>query len=758
MSDRVVVMFVVLLGLISGPASAQVTDQQVRNAIRQGVNALYGMQNGRGTWDEAERPEGAGEPSRDWGGRTALAVYALLSCGEEWQKNPRMERALEFLKEIDIKGVYSRGIRAHVWAKLPRDQFGEYLERDGYWLLNAVKTQGEAAGGYDYTSAKEDNKPGGRTDMSVTQYGGLGIWECAKRDFAVHRGYWEAFEKHALAHQNADGGFGYQKGRDSTGSMTSSGLAIMFITLDFLHAGDFQNPGITDRHPLWQRINSGLDWFGQNFSPTNNPGGSRYYYYIVGVERVGLASGYKYFNQMDWYAEIAENLVSRQNGGWGNEVDTAFALIFLSRGRVPAVVNKLAIPDYDWNNRPRDMANLTSWLSDEVEQFLNWQVVTLDTEPAEWLDAPLLYLASHEPLALEPEQEAKIKRYIDLGGLLVTHADGGSGGFTRSVEQMLSRLYPEYELKAVPPDDDLYSVNYKVRGGMNLQSLDNGVRHLVVHIPRDIGASFQVKSMRNLAAWQTFANVFHYATEVGRIRPRLETHHVRREPGVANTLIPVARPRHAGNWNPEPAAWDVLNNMMFNNDATEATLVTDIDLANLDPDQASLAHIVGTRLVQFSDEQAAAVRRFAEGGGVVLLEAAGGSADFGQAIEQLLGKAFADRSLRPISLTVPVITGQGLRGGHNCSRVDYRAYYKQRLGPEVRPMLQAIEIDGQPRVLVSFEDLSTALLHQPVWGVFGYDSESATHLMSNIARWAYQVHPVQPAEQEPEPADFEPAG
>jgi hypothetical protein len=42
--------------------------------------------------------------------------------------------------------------------------------------------------------------------------------------------------------------------------------------------------------------------------------------------------------------------------------------------------------------------------------------------------------------------------------------------------------------------------------------------------------------------------------------------------------------------------------------------------------------------------------------------------------------------------------------------------------------------------------------------VFGYDSESATHLMSNIAKWAYRIHPVQPAESEPQPADFEPAG
>ena len=80
-----------------------------------------------------------------------------------------------------------------------------------------------------------------------------------------------------------------------------------------------------------------------------------------------------------------------------------------------------------------------------------------------------------------------------------------------------------------------------------------------------------------------------------------------------------------------------------------------------------------------------------------------------------------------------ILTGEGLRGAANLSRVAYRPYAAQRFGArETRPRLQGMAIDGTPRVLFSREDISNALLDQPCWGVAGYAPRSARDLLGNI--------------------------
>ncbi len=79
------------------------------------------------------------------------------------------------------------------------------------------------------------------------------------------------------------------------------------------------------------------------------------------------------------------------------------------------------------------------------------------------------------------------------------------------------------------------------------------------------------------------------------------------------------------------------------------------------------------------------------------------------------------------------MTGEGLRGAANLSRVAYRPYAVQRFGArETRPRLQGMAIDGTSRVLFSRQDISNALLDQPCWGVAGYTPRSAGDLLGNI--------------------------
>ena len=66
--------------------------------------------------------------------------------------------------------------------------------------------------------------------------------------------------------------------------------------------------------------------------------------------------------------------------------DSSFALLFLSRGRAPVLFNKLEYNlassskkpvEGNWNQRPRDIANLTHFIGREREISMNWQIVNL---------------------------------------------------------------------------------------------------------------------------------------------------------------------------------------------------------------------------------------------------------------------------------------------------------------------------------------------------------------------------------------------
>jgi hypothetical protein len=199
--------------------------------------------------------------------------------------------------------------------------------------------------------------------------------------------------------------------------MTTAGLASMFLCYDNLLYDGFVKCDQGEKvQAVLRFLNKGLDWMDKNFGSIAQGGGQWWYYLLYGVERVGLASGYKYFGKADWYKLGAERLLRSQGadgawqGGVGPVVDTSYALLFLVRGRHAILFNKLEY-DGDWNDRPRDMAKLTQWIGKEFEETtVNWQIINLKVKPEEWLDAPILYISG----SIEPKFGRADRRHPPL--------------------------------------------------------------------------------------------------------------------------------------------------------------------------------------------------------------------------------------------------------------------------------------------------------------------------------------------------------
>lgn len=140
----------------------------------------------------------------------------------------------------------------------------------------------------------------------------------------------------------------YQDATTAYGSMSASGVTILMVGLEIaesMNEADFRAEFTSKAlHQQWEKgvqeaIECGLAWMEYWFSVTRNPVYWRhwYYYYMYGLERVGMLAGIKFLGEHNWYYEGCCPLLALQDkdGGWGGATDTSFALLFLKKGTVP---------------------------------------------------------------------------------------------------------------------------------------------------------------------------------------------------------------------------------------------------------------------------------------------------------------------------------------------------------------------------------------------------------------------------------------
>jgi hypothetical protein len=733
------------------PTSAA-TPAEVDQALQKAKDFLYGQQK-NGTWEQvAQRQSSAERPDNDtggdqWGGLTAVCTYALLASGESPQ-DPKLKPAIDFLKKADIIGVYALGMRAQVWLFLPPSVETKTLaKRDFQKLMEIMKKDPRDRGLYGYTSI---SKP---TSMSRTQYGLLGTWACAQMGIEVPTGYWKTVEDAWIKRQDGSGAWRYQEGHypgtsdpwPFTPHMTAAGVASLFITQDYLHTA-----ATCTGNPTNPAIDKGMAWLVANFSKVGSDEKySRDYPYstLYAVERVGVASGFKYFGDIDWYQKGADYLLRTQkkNGSWyGGKgfipdlADTSNGILFLSRGRAPVAINKLQYSidgkPGNWNQRPRDVANVTRWIGKQAERDLNWQITNLDTNGNDLNDAPILYISGNQELKLTAEQKAKLKTFVEQGGLIFAHADCTTQQFANSFRKMMSELFP-YEMRELPKDHIIYTGQQfpreKWKGKPPILGLSNGVRELALLVAQnDFGKSWQQNSPGPEEPWQMMANVTQYVSEKQPMRRKGETYLVTPDPKIQTTkTVKLARLSYSGAWDPEPGGWRRLSAILHN----QKKIDLQITPAKLGEDlkDIKLAHLTGTSALAMTDPERAALKKWIESGGTLVIDAAGGSTEFAKSAEAELDKLYPG-GLKPIPPEHALFTA----GGEKSPTIAYRAFAQRTVGTSKSPRLQGIEQNGRLAVIYSREDLSAGLVGETMDGIIGYTPDTATALMTRIVLYA----------------------
>ncbi len=224
------VAILALLCVVWGPAgqtASAATAAEVDKAIKAAKDYLY-SQVKKDNWEEVPLPDPKGKPAdpagKQWGGYTSMAIYALLAAGENPQ-DVRLAPAIDWVKKQKIEGNYALGMRAQIWPFLPDSpQRRGLAQRDADQLFRAMRDNpAKDKDGFGFYGYYSDAKgPQGGWDLSVSQYGVLGMWACEQADAEVPIKYWETIDAAWRGHQfkekdgpDDNGGWAYHRGSSS---------------------------------------------------------------------------------------------------------------------------------------------------------------------------------------------------------------------------------------------------------------------------------------------------------------------------------------------------------------------------------------------------------------------------------------------------------------------------------------------------------------------------------------------------------------
>ena len=718
-----------LCGLLAPASRGDVTPEQVRRALDQGVRSLRQRQLQDGTW--AER-----NGQRHAGGLTCLATLALLQAGEPTASS-QMKSALGHVRRQANEHVYVVAVKIMALAKADPVTYAPEIEQATEWLIGAQRADGL----WSY------RETGGTYDHSNTQFALLGLHAAAQSGVKVPRNVWNLARRQLLRNQRSDGGWAYRAGGQSYGSMTAAGAADLFIlgssvaspTEHGFHNGAAPGCGTYRGSRPLERA---LGWLGRNFHADQNPqrGRTYLYYWLYAVERCGILSGRRTFGEHDWYREGAEFLVRAQHpdGGWGSSVvETAFGVLFLAKGRKPLLIQKLKwSPNESWNPDRNDVEHLIAFIGDKLGGPTSWQVVEFDAPLEEWLAAPLLYFHGHAFPSWNARQCAKVRKYVEMGGTLLAEACCGRRVFREGFERFVAETFPEVPLHELDAGHPIYSAHFDLEPA-GLMGMEVGCRTSIIYSPHDLSCLWEQGDIPVLSerAFRLGTNIAAFAVGRQALRDRLTVITLPGEPDVPRDppeqdALRLAQVVYDGDWHPDPLA--LVHFAEYLREKVNLDVITQYTPVRLTDDDlytCPFMFMTGHYHFELSEREIAGLVAHLRRGGFLLAEACCGREAFDTAFREMISEAFPKHELKRLPANHPIFRGEP---GFPLKTIGYKPAALAE-DPELRaPELWGLELDGRLVLVYSPYSIGCGLDGHVCYNCKGYLDEDARKLATNI--------------------------
>lgn len=304
---------------------APVPQTAIDAAIDRGAAYLGTQQELDGSWRF--------ESNQHVGAMTGFAVYTLLQAG--WNpEHQAVQRGLRFLDNLQPRSTYEAACMILAYGSADSERYAPRLQAITDQLLEWHR------GVWAY--------PWSVDDVSNTHFGSLGLRYAQQVGCRVPEDAWEDTAKSMLRWQAKDGSFCYRQGGEATLSMTAAGLGILCMAREGLQRTAQDKKPSRQVRELEEGLEKGLAWMASVDSIPHgnwegNSGHRRWdYYYLYGLQRVGVLAPTETIAGKPWYQDGARWLIQKQakDGHWATaygeaQPNTCLAILFLKRASTP---------------------------------------------------------------------------------------------------------------------------------------------------------------------------------------------------------------------------------------------------------------------------------------------------------------------------------------------------------------------------------------------------------------------------------------
>lgn len=650
------------------------SDDEVSKSIDMIVNTLDERHNEERCWDSVHPT--SGWLSKHRGGTTALATLALLSAGQT-SHSPTMQRALDYIWEIEEPSSYLLALRTSIWALLP-DAYNRRLEKDTKLLLKTMSLQ---FGGWGIDESLPISISA--TSPLTREFGIIALRAAKRRGERIPKKYWIAIANATLSTQHSDGGWSYVQsatGGNTTANMTVAGLNCL-LGVDEVLGGELKP---SDALLLQSSINRGLAWLDRH-ATTKNSGGTALMSYLYALERAAMSCGLAEIHKQDWYSNGARAVITSHCGvrkAKGSTVNLSFALLFLTRGRAPIALCELV--QHKGQVDPHRVADIiTKHVSIKTERNLTWQLVTKNESVHAWLAAPFMVIQDVKAI---PIDISKCKEYLDKGGLLAMLATGKE---LRVCKAFASKLCPDISPQEIQRKHWTHDL-LEDANGIRLTIWNDGVRDRIIIIQGD---GEKLVRSKNSKLSHLFTNLCCGSAELESWPSRLRV--------IENqiNLKPFILAEHDGRWNAESSVfkkWKCKSSPLKKLSKKQFVWVGGINASEVH--QKLIDDIV----------------KVASSGSTILVESIGGQGHFASMVQKKL--------VEQIGVLIEPASGLQQFTGQ-------RAWSIRNHKDLPVPLIASV---GKGSVLFIDCDLRNALLGHTSWGIHGYSPRAANELLQYV--------------------------